>query len=279
MLPITDADIDAIPGWFNKLDRDVFGVLLEASKPLGGDLAELGVYFGSSAVLVGSALQPGETFTVVDLFEDDAADAANAAEKAFYHSSLTRVAFEQTYRGLLGTLPVIVQGPSETIVDHARHGTHRFVHIDASHQFEHVVADIAAAKALLKPDGILVLDDIRHEEYPGVAAAAWQSVTGSCLRPFAITRDKLYATWGDPHPWREAVRTWAETIPCDHEILSVNGLELLRVTDRRQHPAQTPRPVSKPHPLKQFVPMVLWPALRWVRRAVRTATERTHEAG
>ena len=42
---INDAAIDAIPGWFYALDRDVFRVLLAASRSLGGDLAELGVYF------------------------------------------------------------------------------------------------------------------------------------------------------------------------------------------------------------------------------------------
>lgn len=271
MGPIADADIDAIPGWFYALDRDVFRVLLAASKTLGGDLAELGVYFGASAVLIGSALQPGEAFTVVDLFEDEAEDAANAAEKALWHASLTRAGFERTYRDLLGALPVIIQGPSQTIVDHARHGTHRFVHIDASHQFDHVVEDIAASKLLLKPDGIVVLDDIRHEEYPGVAAAAWQEVTGSGLKPFAITRDKLYATWGDPRPWRNALLTWAVTRPKAHEMLSVNGVEMIRLFEATKPTILLPE--RKPHPLKRYVPMVMWPALGRLRSRFGSASD------
>lgn len=261
MPAITDADIDAIVGHFLQPDRDLFRVLLTATQPLGGDLAELGVLYGASAVLVGESLQDGETFTVVDLFEGDAADDANAVENSDSYPGLDQAAFEDNYRRLHGVLPVVVKDFSERVTDHARHGSHRFVHIDASHLYEHVVKDIEAARVLLKDDGIVVLDDIRQEHTPGVAAAAWQAVTGSGLRPFAITAGKLYATWGDATAWRQAAQDWVVTTDWSHEVQQVNGHDLLRVF----------RPVvlgQSRHPWKKFVPEVAWPALAGVRRTL-----------
>lgn len=264
MPAITDADLDAIVGHFLQPDRDVFRTLLTATQRVGGDLAELGVLYGASAVLIGESLQDGETFTVIDLFEGGAADAANAAENSESYPGLDQAAFEANYRRLHGTLPVVVQDFSERIVDHATHGSHRFVHIDASHLYEHVVKDLDAARVLLKPDGVVVLDDIRQEHTPGVAAAGWQAVTGTGLRPFAITAGKLYATWGDATPWREAIERWVVTTDWSHEIQQVNGLDLLRV--------YRPVVLGQPrHPWKKFVPEVAWPALAAVRRSLGRA--------
>jgi predicted O-methyltransferase YrrM len=256
---ITDADIKAISGAFWAPDRDMFRVLLKATQPMGGDLAELGVFYGASAVLVGSYLQPGETFTVIDLFETPASDDANVEENADQYAGLTQQAFEDNYRRLVGEPPVVIQDFSENIVHHAAHGTHRFVHVDASHLYEHVVKDIDVAKILLKPDGVLVMDDIRAPHTPGVAAAAWQAVTRTGMRPFAISPQKLYATWGDPAPWREALLTWVRAEGLGHEIQRVNDLDLLRIME-------DPRDV---HPLQKFIPEAAWPAAVKVSKVVR----------
>jgi hypothetical protein len=45
-------------------------------RQITGDLAELGVYMGKGAV-VGEYLRPGETFTLIDLFESLASDSDN----------------------------------------------------------------------------------------------------------------------------------------------------------------------------------------------------------
>lgn len=262
MAAITDADIDSIIGHFLPPDRDVFRVLLSTTQQMGGDLAELGVLYGASAVLIGESLQQGETFTVIDLFEDGAEDDANAAENSDSYPGLSQAGFEANYERLHGTLPVVVKNFSERIVEHASHGTHRFVHVDASHLFEHVAKDLDAARLLLAPDGILVLDDIRQEHTPGVAAAAWQAVTGSGLRPFAITAGKLYATWGDGAMWRRALTDWVVSTDWHHEVQQVNGHDLLRIY--RPIVLGAPR-----HPWKKFVPEVAWPAMASARRALR----------
>ena len=50
----------------------------------------------------GSSRRPGETFTVVDLFGADPGEGDNAAENRDSYPGLTRQAFEDNYRRLLG---------------------------------------------------------------------------------------------------------------------------------------------------------------------------------
>jgi len=241
--------IDDIPGWFMRMDMEVFDQLLRQTEARlgGGDLAELGVYLGKSAALVGWHQQPGETFTVVDLFEEEATAEENRAENEEQYAELSQEAFEKYYLTVHDTLPVVVRGPSASIVDHAAHGTHRFVHIDASHLYEHVVEDIAAARTLLKPGGVVVFDDYRAPHTPGVAAAVWQATTQD-LRPFAVTINKLYATFDDVEPWLDVLTAWLDEREFwRHEIQHVAGRPLLRV----RRPPKRSRPqteASRPGP-------------------------------
>ncbi len=225
---VTDAQIDAIPGWLQGYDVDLFRLLLDHTAQSGGDLAELGTYLGKSAVLIGSSLRPGEHFTVVDLFGGDAVDDANQAENDDQYDGLTRGAFEQNYRAVHGDLPEVVTGLSESVVDHARHGRHRFVHVDAGHLYDNVVGDIEAARTLLKPGGVVVFDDFRSEHTPGVAAAVWRATAGG-LCPFAVTPVKLYATFGDSGELVSAVKEWVAKTRWHHETQSIAGHDVVRV--------------------------------------------------
>jgi hypothetical protein len=81
------------------------------------------------------------------------------------------------------------------------------VHIDASHLYEHVREDIAAARQLLGPDGVVVFGDIRTAHAPGVAAAVWEEVTLGSLNVLVVGEVKLYGTWSDPAKWLGSFRT------------------------------------------------------------------------
>jgi predicted O-methyltransferase YrrM len=241
--------LDLIPGWFKRMDMELFGLLLDATEERlgGGDLAELGVYLGKSAALMGFGLRPGETFTVVDLFSDPALTEDNQLENEAQYAELSREAFERYYRRFHEVLPVVVQAPSQTIVDHAAHGAHRFVHIDASHLYEHVMGDIGAARTLLEPDGVVVFDDYRTVHAPGVAAAVWRETT-SGLSAFAVTPNKLYATFGDAGPWLQVVKDWLEgQSHWRMELQNVAGRELVRV----QRPAPKTQPEREAAPSEQ----------------------------
>jgi predicted O-methyltransferase YrrM len=229
--------IDDVQGWFPPIDQQLFTWFLErqAASDAPGDAVELGTYLGKSAILIGRHLGEGETFTVCDLFDSPAPTDANQNEMRRSYSTLTRTAFESNYLAFHDHLPAIVQGPTSVILDHVRPDSCRFVHIDASHLYEHVPGDIEAARTVLRRDGIVVCDDYRSEHTPGVAAAVWAAVASGRLRPICVTRQKLYGTWGDPARIQQELLTWlAGQDDCWHEVQRVNGQDLVRITPKRR---------------------------------------------
>lgn len=236
-----------VPGWFRWLDKTIFDALLtrQADGP-PGDIVELGVYLGKSAVVLGDHVRPGERLMVVDLFGTDPADyephreahEANREENARSYSTLERSAFEANYLALHPELPVVVTGPSGCIVDHVAPGTARFVHVDAGHLYENVREDVENAKVLLGPGGIVVFDDYRSEHTPGVSAAVWEAVATGGLRPLALTPGKFYGTYDDSDGYLDALRELVDSDLRYHcEVQRIRGHRLMRINQGKPAPA------------------------------------------
>ncbi|WP_035848778.1 class I SAM-dependent methyltransferase [Kitasatospora azatica] len=272
-----------IPGWFFHADREVFGHLLRAQTDAGtaGDLLELGSYLGRSAVLLGDLLAPGETLTVCDLFDSEAHDPENAAEMAMsYRETLTRRSFEANYLAFHPRLPQIVQAPTSVLADgRIPAGSCRFVHIDASHLYEHVAGDIEVARAALAEDGLVALDDYRQPHTPGVAAAVWRAVVTSGLRPVLLTPEKFYGTWGDPAAAQRQLltRDWrAEGYHLDEETIA--GARVYRLAAPAEPPTapapQPPTPPRRSTPRRLALDLLPPIATRTARRVLAAARRR-----
>jgi hypothetical protein len=225
--------LDTVPGWFFATDRTLFRWMLGHQSDLGvvGDLVELGTYFGKSAIVMGDYLAPGETLTVLDLFESEGADTSNAAENQASYADLTRLGFEEHFLRFHPELPRIVVGLSSSILDVVVEGSARFVHIDASHLYEHVVGDAQAARVMLQPDGVVVFDDYRSPHTPGVAAAVWDAVLHGGLNPICISESKLYGTWGTTEPLQASLVRRIDSDPhAWYEFDDVAGHRIVRCT-------------------------------------------------
>lgn len=232
--PVEPAVLDDVPGWFWDHDRHLFEWFLSHQESAGvtGDLLEMGAYLGRSAIVIGEHLRPGETFTVCDLFDSDAPDDENSAEMDMsYRRTLTRAAFEANYLAFQPELPEIIQAPTSTLEGgRIPAGAFRFVHIDASHLYEHVVGDLRVARTALQPQGVVVLDDYRSAHTPGVAAATWEAVFNRGLKPIVLTDCKFYGTWGDPEPFqRDLVRGTGLARGFDLTAETLNGQQVLRL--------------------------------------------------
>jgi len=224
-------DVSAIPGWFFAADQRLFEHVLQgqATEP-PGTLVELGAYLGRSAALIGAFRREDEELVVCDLFGEPAPDDGNAAETARSYATLTREQFEQHYRSVHPDLPRVVQAPTSEIGRHVAPGTARFVHVDASHQYAHVLGDLQAARTMLRPGGVVVFDDIRSEHTPGVAAAVWGDVAAGGLRPFCVSPSKLYGCFDDPQPHVARLIEWLAWYDgLAWEVQDVAGRPLVRV--------------------------------------------------
>ncbi|MCM2580098.1 class I SAM-dependent methyltransferase [Streptomyces meridianus] len=232
-----------VPGWFFPTDVVLFDRILgaQAGEQRRGDLLEMGAYLGKSAIFMGGHLAPGESFTVCDLFGSEAPDGDNDSEVRGSYATLSRRAFETNYLAFRDELPRVLQAPTSAVPGTVADGSCRFVHIDASHLYEHVRADIAAARSALQPDGIVVLDDYRSEHTPGVACATWQAVLEEGLRPVCVSPNKFYGTWGDPEPLREKlVAALRGRDDCGLSTQDVAGHRLVIVNGRKAQPPRLP---------------------------------------
>ncbi|MBD0746113.1 class I SAM-dependent methyltransferase [Streptomyces sp. CBMA152] len=266
-----------VKGWFWPADQLLFDWFLarQERQELHGDLLELGAYLGKSAIFMGSYLREDETFTVCDLFDSPAPDDPNSEEMDRSYATLTRRAFESNYLSFHDELPVVVQAPTSVIAGRVPASSCRFIHVDASHLYEHVHGDISAARSLIAPDGIVAFDDFRAEHCPGVAAAVWGAVATSGLRPIAITGTKMYGTWSDPAPAREELLTWLSgRSDMWHGVEEVAGSPLIRIDGKK---AKSPaHPKSKHEGATPSTPKAKPPAPRQplTRRLARTLLPR-----
>jgi Methyltransferase domain len=225
----TDA-LGKIPGWFDALDQALFSWFLSAQAAAGqtGDLAEIGVFKGKSAILIGDHLQQGEVFTVIDLFEDPSENPQTEAEQKAY-AGLTQRVFEANYLCFHSDLPSVIRGESRSILEHARAGAHRFVHIDASHLYEDVRVDLESARRLLGERGVVAIDDFRSAHTPGVAAAVWEAIVMGRLHALVVSENKLYATCPASDEWLEKLTTWLPRSGLGWDQQQVFDRPLLRV--------------------------------------------------
>lgn len=211
---LSKREVLRIPGWLSPLDYDLIDWALRRS--LSGDLLEIGVYKGQSAVLLGSGILAGEHFTVCDIFEDSE------------YQGLTRREFEDSYLRFHQQLPEIIHSPSDTICEHVKPASCRLVHVDGDHSYEMAKNDIQSATSLLIPDGILVVDDFRSAHTPGVAAAAWGAVARQEIVPFCLSDLKMYAGLRKESDLVHELEGWLVRTGIAHESQNIMGTRVLR---------------------------------------------------
>ncbi|MFI8361659.1 class I SAM-dependent methyltransferase [Streptomyces sp. NPDC085612] len=275
--PLVPTTYDEVKGWFSAYDQVLFDWFLTRQNSEGepGDLLELGAFMGKSAIFLGRYLRPGEQFTVCDLFDSPATDDFNVAENRSSYPTLTRRGFETNYLAFHEALPTLIQAPTSVVADRVKPASCRFVHVDASHLYEHVVTDIASSRLVATPDAVVVFDDYRSEHCPGVAAAVWTAVVTGGLHPVCVSGSKLYATWGDPAPHQAALRAWLEErTDLWHGVDVIDGRPMVRIGDQGVvapeapqplHPAPREEPAPAPAPAPPAA--VRRPGARWRKLA------------
>jgi hypothetical protein len=223
-----------VPGWFSEIDVRLFVELSGCQRRRGvvGDLMEIGVFHGKSAILLGYLAGTDERLVVNDLFNESVdTTPGNLEDNQRWYEGFERRHFEQQYQRFHSDLPEILVGNSTEIDRKAMANRFRFVHVDGSHEYDIVREDILTAEALLVDGGIVAFDDISTPHNPGSALAIWEAVLGGRMKPICLTDAKLYATWDeDPKPWTDAVRAWAKAQPdlvCQIRLLA--GFDVARI--------------------------------------------------
>jgi predicted O-methyltransferase YrrM len=152
---LTWEKVDTISGWFGVHSYALWRSLLDFQKAerITGDLFEIGVWRGRSASVLATYQAAGETLYLCDLKVDDEA---------------IRSAFESV--GAAPARVVSISAPSSELPGRldlrAMHQSVRWMHIDGEHTGTAVYSELELAHQIVRPDGLVVIDDFFSPRYP-----------------------------------------------------------------------------------------------------------------
>jgi hypothetical protein len=180
-----------IDGWFSYDASLLFLAYaqLNAGHGISGDVLEIGVYQGLSAITVAHLRGAARRMTAIDMFETRVTDAAYGSGETY------RQLFENNMRAFHEPLDFldIVTGASGELKANDFSRTFSFCHVDGGHSPQETFADLEFASQILIPGGILALDDYFNPQYPGVCEGAIQFMQqrGGIVKPVAIGYNKV----------------------------------------------------------------------------------------
>ncbi len=154
------ARFGALPGFFVDEAIACWDYLLstQAAMKVGGNVLEIGVYRGKSALLAACHMAAPEVLLLNDIAPID--DVVEAVRSLRGPEVRTVVAKSFSLRTQAALAPL--------------HGTMRWIHIDGDHSGFSVAADLLTAELFLGDKGIICVDDFFSTRYPQVTAAVFR---------------------------------------------------------------------------------------------------------
>ena len=161
-------DTRGIEGWFFPVDAYLFGFIdeIQRREAIGGNLFEIGVHHGKTAVFLARMRRNGEVLGVCDVFDQQELNVDRSGEG-------NRAIFERNMSG--HDVRVFAKLSSALTPDDTT--THcRFFHIDGGHRAEDVMNDLEVAARALHADGVVAVDDLFNPNWPGVGEGFYRFV-------------------------------------------------------------------------------------------------------
>lgn len=219
---------EQIPGFFYVADFLLFDFILgdQLDSGVAGDLLEIGVYRGKSAILMGCGLRPDERLIACDLFDEVLSHEDLGTKHREIYGGLQVAEFHRNW-----DLYHSRQRLDVRVCDSAQLTNLpplRFTHIDGCHNHQCVSGDIKLAAEHTGPRGVISLDDYGITEEPGVAAAISEAVAAGELLPFCASDMKLYAATNtdDQAHWAAVLKTipGVGVVPFpDYEVVTLSA--------------------------------------------------------
>jgi hypothetical protein len=200
----------------------VFRELIAAQEERG-PLLELGSYKGKSLFVLAACAHEGDTVFAVDSgYEPDWPKFGEFAPRVRYLAGRS-----EELESLL---------PFEEL-----RGKVRFIHDDASHQFDNIVANFRLIDQLLSPGGVIAVDDYENPNYPQVPLAVGAAIFGDKLdlKPFLVCNNKAYLCRSARWPQM----MWMTSEKLSRLMHLEYGMSLVR-TDRSEMAPFSIRPVD-----------------------------------
>src|ERR1700682_928099 len=180
-----------IEGWFSFDAALLFMAYNQflAKQGVTGDVLEIGVYHGLSAIATATLRGPGSKMVVVDLFEELQGlnvSHAGIGNRALFERNMLK------FHPNLDFLRIIAK-PSSDLSPAELGSSFSFCHIDGGHSSAETLNDLRLCHDILLPGGLLALDDYFNPRFPGVCEGATEFMRDypEALRPLMIGFNKV----------------------------------------------------------------------------------------
>jgi hypothetical protein len=180
-----------IEGWFTYDAALLFMAYNEliARQGIAGDVLEIGVHDGLSAIATASLRGPGKRFYAVDLFEqmqEQNVSCSGAGNQAIFDQNMRQYYPDTSFMQ-------VIAGPSSALDTMDMGTAFSFCHIDGGHSSQETFHDLTLCHSLLLPGGLVAVDGYFNPEYTGVCEGVAQFMfqQPATLRPLAIGYNKI----------------------------------------------------------------------------------------
>jgi hypothetical protein len=196
-----------VEGWFFPIDAYLFGAIDELQKRDGiaGNLFEIGVHHGKTAIFLARMLRAAESLGVCDVFEHQELNVDRSGEGS-------RELFERNMRSLGGPALVFAKPSSELTTTDTTTNC-RFFHIDGGHRPEDVVADLETASRALHDRGVVAVDDVFNPSWPGVSEGFYRFLAArpNVFVPILIGGNKVLLSRPDARYVLDDIASFVDT--------------------------------------------------------------------
>jgi methyltransferase family protein len=209
-----DRRLYRITGFLHPVDAMVLYGLAKLQRASGivGGVAEIGVFYGRAFSLLAKTLQSGkERGLAIDLFDIGPLPSGGSQQLDAFNDAMRGEGIPVVdYEVYAGSSAAVT---AELIKD--RIGPVRVFSVDGGHERDDVDNDSALALNALHPAGVIAFDDFFNPSYPDVTCAVldFMNRQDGGVRPFCITKNKLYVCRADVHAFymkgMEELDLWA----------------------------------------------------------------------
>lgn len=160
--------VEKIPGFFNYDDAQHFQLVLKMQRLMGvvGDLLEIGSWKGRSTSFMSFFLRADERLFIADVFSRPAID----VYPEYPSVEDVRKNIMEINTGIDGSQLIFLEGNSASMQLPAE-ASLRFAHVDGGHSFQECYRDLVTITPRIVHNGILVVDDYGHPDWPDVKPA------------------------------------------------------------------------------------------------------------
>jgi len=186
-----------VEGWFFPVDAYAIAMFdeIQNRENITGNLFEIGVHHGKTAIFLARTARIEETVGVCDVFDspEENVDRSGEGSRDLFVANMRR----------FGDLPPerlsIFSKRSASLTADETTTRCRFFHIDGGHQAADVFADLVTADRAVLPDGVLSVDDVFNANWPGVSEGFYNflATRPDAFVPVFIGGNKVYLTRHD----------------------------------------------------------------------------------